>query len=175
MKKLLVVVDMQNDFIVGALGSEQAKGIVPAVTKKIASWDGDVICTVYTHDEDYLSTFEGKKLPIVHCVENTEGWKVFPKINSVLKKSENNVKFLKKPTFGSIKLANHIKTNAYDYVEFVGLCSDICVIANVLLSKTINPETEIVVDAQCVAGSTNEKNKSALEVMKSCLVTVINE
>lgn len=175
MKKLLVVVDMQNDFIDGALGTSEALAIVPTVEKKIADWDGDIACTLDTHGENYLTTNEGKNLPIVHCVKDSDGWQINDRICVAVKTSRKSPRVFTKGTFGSVELANYIKKQGYDYIEFVGLCTDICVISNVLLTKAVNPEAAIVVDASCCAGVTPESHKNALSAMKVCQVDIINE
>lgn len=179
MKKVLIVVDMQNDFISGPLGSEEAKKIVPNVARKIEEWDGDVIFTFDTHYENYMKTKEGKLLPVPHCIEGTEGWKLEERIaDALLAKAveeKRNVERIKKRTFGSTVLPEIIRGEEIQCIEMVGLCTDICVISNALLLRANYPETEIVVDASCCASVTPEKHKAALEVMKSCQITIIGE
>lgn len=175
MSKLLVIVDMQHDFIGGALGTEEARAIVKNVENKIAGWDGDIVCTMDTHQEDYLTTSEGKKLPVVHCVEDTDGWQIDDRICVAIKSSKCNAKIFTKKTFGSMDLARYINESEYDYVEFVGLCTDICVISNVLMAKAAKPESTIVVDASCCAGVTPESHVTALNAMKPCQIEIINE
>ena len=173
MAKLLVVVDMQNDFINGSLGSEAAQKIVPNVCKKIASWDGDIITTMDKHDEDYPHTMEGKLIPS-HCIYEEDGWNLNADVANALDASNQIVSRICKPTFGSVLLANAVKSwNSYDSVEFVGLCTDICVVSNVLLVRAHCPEIPITVDASCCAGTTPENHNAALAVMRSCLINVI--
>lgn len=174
MKKLLVVVDMQNDFIDGTLGTNEAVAIVPAVEKKILEWDGDIVCTLDTHSDDYLSTSEGRKLPVVHCVKDSDGWQINDRVCVAVKISRKNVKVFEKRTFGSIELAEYIKEQGYNCIEFIGLCTDICVISNVLVTKAMVPETTIVVDAACCAGVTQESHKNALSAMQSCQIDIVN-
>lgn len=176
MKRLLVIVDMQNDFISGSLGTDEAKKIEPKVVNKIKKWDGDIVCTMDTHSPDYLSTSEGKKLPVEHCIEGTDGWGISDSICNAIDDARKSSDFaITKPTFGSIKLAEYIGKGNYEYIEFVGLCTDICVISNVLLTKAHFPEATIVVDASCCAGVTVESHQNALNAMKMCQIDVINE
>ena len=175
----LIVVDMQNDFISGALGTAEAKAIVPAVAAKIAdhlaSGKGPVIFTYDTHQADYLETAEGKKLPVVHCVEGEEGWELHPELDGLAR--ENGCLFFKKPTFGSRKMAEYLERQynrkLLDGVELVGLCTDICVISNALLIKAFLPETPVRVDSSCCAGVTPESHLGALEAMKICHVDIL--
>ena len=171
MNKLLVIVDMQNDFIDGALANPDAAAIVPKIVDKISKWDGDIVTTCDTHyDDDYLYTSEGKKLPIPHCIWRTHGWSINTDIsNAIYQSGQYNFK-LHKETFGSNTLAE-ICTD-YDYIEFVGTCTDICVVSNALLVKTACPNTEIVVDASCCAGTSKEAHEAALLVMKQCQIDV---
>ena len=172
MKKLLIVVDMQNDFVDGSLGTKEAEGIVAHVKAKVEQYQeqGDtVIFTRDTHTEAYLDTQEGKKLPVVHCVKGTKGWEIIdclqPYVQTVFDK----------PTFGSVKMANIVASRRYEKIELIGLCTDICVISNALLLKALLPETKIYVDASCCAGVTPETHKAALETMKMCQINVIGE
>jgi len=175
MAKLLVVVDMQNDFIDGVLGSESARAIVPNVCKKIANWDGDIITTLDNHESNYPDTVEGSVLP-AHCVHGEEGWKLHPDVALACAASKQVVSRICKPTFGSVLLAKAVETwNDYESVEFVGLCTDICVISNVLLVRAHVPNIPITVDASCCAGVSEHTHYAALDVMKSCLINVIND
>ena len=174
MKKLLVVVDMQNDFIDGTLGTPEALLIVPNVIKKISEWAGDIAYTMDTHYKNYMSTKEGKKLPIPHCIVGTDGWKLNDDIRKRIEKWGLRAKSFLKETFGSIDLADLISESGYDYIEFVGLCTDISVISNVLIAKAIAPDAKIVVDASCCAGVTPESHNNALEAMKMCHIDMIN-
>lgn len=181
MKKILVVVDMQNDFIDGVLGTPEAVAIVDNVCEKIRNkeWN-QIFVTRDTHDDGYMETLEGINLPIEHCIRNTYGWRLNDRVHEAIKdscSSTNGITF-NKPTFGSLGLVNRMRKDAIykdAQVTFVGVCTDICVISNALLLKAHFPETNIVVDASCCAGSTPEKHKMALEVMKSCQIDVINE
>ena len=174
MNKILIVVDMQNDFIDGALGTPEAVAIVDAVKEKIKSYPPEnVIVTMDTHDEDYMETQEGKYLPVPHCIRGTEGWYIRPEIAQLL----IGAVIYEKPTFGSMNLAKDLKelSEADDIeIELVGLCTDICVVSNALLLKATMPEVKISVDAACCAGVTPEKHQAALETMRSCQIQVIN-
>ena len=176
--KFLLVVDMQNDFITGTLANEDAQKIVPIIADYLKSWDGAIIFTRDTHDSDYLQTMEGKKLPIPHCLRDTEGWQ----INSDLIDSLNqDIKLpalcFNKPTFGyAHKLAELITDDLNTYptsIEVVGTCTDICVVSNVLGLKEYFPEVPIKVHSNMCAGLTKEKHEAALEVMRSCQIEVI--
>lgn len=169
--KLLVVVDMQNDFVSGALGTPEAADIVPYVVGKVVAAvnAGDTILfTQDTHGENYLSTQEGKKLPVSHCVKGTEGWEIIPQ----LQEYAIGRTCVEKATFGSTALAHLAAKGGYDEIELVGLCTDICVISNALLLKAALPETPISVDASCCAGVTPASHRNALEAMKMCQITV---
>lgn len=174
MKKFLVVVDMQKDFVDGSLGTKEAQGIVSKVCEKIENFDGEIICTFDTHTENYLETSEGRKLPVKHCIKGTKGWELDENVKSVLE--NRDVIFVEKPTFGSVDLPSVIKeqTQGEDFIiEFVGLCTDICVVSNALLIKANFPEAEISVDSECCAGVTPESHNAALVTMKSCQINVI--
>ena len=174
MKKILVVVDIQNDFVNGALGSNEAVAIINKSCKKIRDFEGDIFVTLDTHDEDYMSTQEGKKLPVPHCIKGTDGWKLNPEIEKAL--AGKNFTVIEKPTFGSQKLAELIGEKYKDTalsVELIGICTDICVISNALTIRAHNTECEITVDSSCCAGVSPESHKAALNVMKSCLINVI--
>ena len=181
MKKILVVVDMQNDFVTGSLGSPQAQAIVPAVKAKIdaAVKEGSLIVfTRDTHDEGYLDTQEGKNLPVPHCIINTEGHQIIKELVFSTLAGINSFVY-DKPTFGSLDFADLCKwcsqTEDVKEIEFVGLCTDICVVSNALIMKAMLPEMLITVDAACCAGVTEESHKAALLTMKMCQVNVINE
>lgn len=172
MRKLLIVVDMQNDFIDGALGTEEAQGIVETVKEKIKSYPiEDVIYTLDTHSEDYMQTQEGANLPVEHCIKGTKGWELSPELTDLLK----DAKCYEKPTFGSMKLAEDLQKLSEKEeltIEMVGLCTDICVVSNALLLKAAMPETEISVDPACCAGVTPDSHKAALVTMASCQIKV---
>jgi nicotinamidase-related amidase len=169
-KKILIVVDMQNDFIDGALGTKEAVVIVPAVIDKIKSYPQEnVYATRDTHPENYLETQEGKYLPVPHCIKGTEGWEIRKEIADLIL-SEH---VFDKPTFGSVKLAEEMSRLAETgpiEIELIGLCTDICVVSNALLLKAYLPEVKISVDPKCCAGVTPEKHEAALETMRSCQI-----
>lgn len=172
--KLLVVVDMQNDFVTGSLRNEDAIKIVPNVAEKIKEIkkEGNYVWfTKDTHYDDYLDTQEGKKLPIEHCISGSYGHEIIPE----LKDLSRGCFQIQKPTFGSIQLAEMISHKQFDEVIFIGVCTDICVISNALLLKAFDQSVNVTVDASCCAGLTIEKHKAALETMKSCQIEVINE
>lgn len=173
MKKVLVVVDMQNDFVDGALGSGEAAAIVPAVVKKISGFEGEIFVTYDTHFENYMKTAEGKKLPVSHCIKGTFGWE----LNGEVKKALANKKYtpVEKNTFGSVDLPELIKKAVGESefeIELIGLCTDICVVSNALVIKANFPEAPISVDSACCAGVTPEKHEAALETMRSCQIDV---
>lgn len=174
MRKILIVIDMQNDFIDAALGTKEAVSIVENVKEKIRSFPvEDVIATMDTHGEDYMQTQEGKNLPVMHCIRGTDGWKIRPDIAELL----TGAKIYEKPTFGSTALAADLKELSEKEeieLELVGLCTDICVVSNALLLKAAMPEVEISVDAACCAGVTPQKHLAALETMRSCQIEVKN-
>lgn len=172
MKKILIVVDMQNDFISGSLGTPQAQQILPAVKTKIGSYkqNGDaVLFTRDTHGENYLETQEGKFLPVAHCIEGTEGHLIADGLDV------DGCQVFNKPNFGSLELASLVARGGFDEIELCGLCTDICVVSNALILKAQLPETTVTVDARCCAGVTAESHQAALLTMKMCQVNVINE
>lgn len=174
MKKILVVVDMQKDFVDGALGSAEAVAIVDKVVSKIESFDGDIIVTYDTHPENYTETQEGKNLPVPHCIKGSDGWKLDAKVQAAVDKK--TYKAIEKPTFGSTELPEYIKANynpAEIEIELIGLCTDICVVSNALLMKANFLETKVSVDAACCAGVTVDSHNAALLTMKMCQVNVI--
>ena len=176
MKKLLIVVDMQKDFVDGALGSKEAVAIVDNFAQKIETFDGDIIVTYDTHAQNYMETQEGKNLPMPHCIKGTDGWKLNSKVQAALDKKE--YKAIEKPTFGSTDLPEYIKSNYNPMdieIELIGLCTDICVVSNALLMKAHFLETKVSVDASCCAGVTPESHNAALATMKMCQVNVIGE
>jgi len=172
MKKLLIVVDMQNDFITGPLGSKQAEMILPAVKEKVEEYIGNggaVIFTRDTHDDGYPETQEGKCLPVVHCVSGTGGHRIADELDT------GGCVILDKPAFGSLELANEAAKEDYDEIEICGVCTDICVVSNALILKARLPETKVTVDASCCAGTTEESHKAALLTMQNCQVNIIND
>ena len=169
--KYLIVVDMQNDFIDGALGSEEAVKIVPYVKSLIEHFDGEVLFTRDTHYENYMETQEGKNLPVPHCVFGTDGWQIRPELDCLRKTPA-----IDKITFGSTELVAMLKDKEnIESITFVGLCTDICVISNVMLVKAFYPEIPLIVDVKGCAGVTPESHKNALNAMKSVQVSIINE
>ncbi len=172
---VLVVTDMQNDFIDGALGTKEAIAIVPRVIETIKNFDGAVFYTIDTHYENYLQSQEGRNLPVVHCVKNTPGWRLHPNIAEL---SSEDQRF-EKNSFGSIQLAEALlelnTKEKIDSVTCIGLCTDICVISNVVLIKSVLPEAELIVDAACCAGVTPQSHQRALDAMKVFQVKIINE
>ena len=192
MKKVLVVVDMQNDFITGVLGTEEAKAITPKVAQYIrdhADKDTVLLFTRDTHDADYLNTQEGKKLPIPHCLKDTYGWELAPEMEEVIydtrdKYSDFDTYFpyvsdhiIDKPTFGSIDLQNLLyvldEEDDVKEITLLGVCTDICVISNAILAKATLPEATVKVVAGCCAGVSPETHKTALEAMKLCQIDII--
>lgn len=176
MKKLLIVVDMQKDFVDGALGSKEAVAIVDNVVNKIENFDGDIIVTYDTHAANYMETQEGHNLPVPHCIKGTDGWKLDARVQAAMDKKE--YKTIEKPTFGSTDLPEYIKTNYNPgeiEIELVGLCTDICVVSNALLMKANFLETKVSVDASCCAGVTPDSHNAALVTMKMCQVNVIEK
>ena len=187
--KILVLVDLQVDFINGALGSPEAQAIVPNVVRKLKNTNMEEVLVLYTKDthyENYLDTLEGKLLPVKHCIENTPGWCINNEIASVVEGTYGRLVYssdkiinsrIYKNTFGSDDLRDFLlehKDNIEE-IEFVGLCTDICVVSNVLMARQTLPNTKIVVDASCCAGVTVEKHDAALEVMRSCQIEVVND
>ena len=176
MKRFLVVVDMQKDFVDGALGSKEAVAIVPAVVEKIKAFDGEIFVTFDTHFENYMDTQEGKFLPVPHCVKNRAGWRLDQDVAAAL--AEKPYTPVEKITFGSTALPELIARAAGEEdfsIELIGLCTDICVVSNALLLKAHFPEAPICVDAACCAGVTPEKHATALETMRSCQIEIQSE
>ena len=167
----LIVVDMQNDFVTGALGTKEAEKIVPNVKSKIENFNGKIIFTRDTHQENYPETQEGKLLPVPHCIEGTEGFEIVPELDTI------GCKIINKPTFGSKELGEYLtsesKKEKIESVTLVGLCTDICVISNAMLIKAFLPEVPIIVDSSCCAGVTPESHQRALESMKTCQIQII--
>lgn len=171
--KVLVVVDMQNDFIDGSLGTKEAQGIVENTAKKIRQFDGKVYFTRDTHEENYLETQEGHNLPVKHCIRGTDGWQLHPEIAALCTDA-----VIDKPAFGSVELAKILKEQneikPLESVTLIGLCTDICVISNAMLIKAFMPEVPIIVDAACCAGVTPQSHLRALESMQSCQMIIEN-
>ncbi|MCD8120101.1 MAG: cysteine hydrolase [Lachnospiraceae bacterium] len=173
--KYLIIVDVQNDFVDGALGTAEAQAMLPRLTEKAKTFDGTILVTKDTHGADYMNTQEGRNLPVPHCILGTEGWKLAPSLLAV--PAVREAKVYEKPCFGSTTLAADLAmlnaAGQVDSVELVGLCTDICVVSNALLIKAAMPEVPVSVDASCCAGVTPEKHEAALAVMESCQVQVI--
>jgi len=174
MKKILVVTDYQNDFVNGVLGFNKAEIIENVILNKIAEYRDsghDVAFTFDTHYENYLSTLEGSNLPVEHCIKGTKGWNLYGKVESQCLDAD---KRFEKTTFGSMELASHLKAENYESVEFVGLVSNICVLTNAILAKTVLPESLIIVDASATASYDENLNDAALDVLESVHVKVVN-
>ncbi len=174
MTDVLIVVDMQNDFVSGALAAPGAEDIVAPIREKILSFEGDVIFTRDTHHSDYLSTEEGKNLPVVHCVENTPGREIVPALKGL-----RNAPVIDKQTFGSVELGEMLREmdrkDRIRNITLLGLCTDICVISNALIVKAFLPDAHVIVDASLSRGVTGESHKTALEAMKSCQIEIKKE
>ena len=173
--KYLIVVDMQKDFITGSLGTKEACAILPDVIEKIRNFDGEVIFTKDTHEEDYLDTQEGKNLPVKHCIIGEDGWMLADELE---KMAENlGSKIYNKPTFGCVELSESLKKEndrtPIEEIELCGLCTDICVISNALTIRAHNTECDITVDSSCCAGVTPQSHNNALEAMKMCQIEVV--
>ena len=174
-KKVLIVIDMQQDFIDGALRNRDAKAIVPNIVKKIEWWTGDIIMTMDTHGDNYLDTREGRYLPVRHCIEGHDGWPLDEKVYySLVSKfaAGFDISIIQKDQFGHKDLWEVVRN--YSEIEIVGICTDVCVVTNALLLRTFLPEMDITVDASCCAGTTLEAHRAALTVMKSCHINIIN-
>lgn len=175
MSKVLVVVDMQTDFINGALGSADAEKIVPRAAEIIANFDGEIYCTLDTHGEDYLKTQEGRNLPVAHCIKGTDGWRLDKRIAAAL---SGKARFVEKPSFGSPEMAHLLaeknKQEKIESIEVIGLCTDICVVSNALIIKAALPEVKIIVDSSACAGISPESHQAALKTMQMCQIEVLN-
>lgn len=170
-EKILVVVDMQKDFINGTLGTKEAEEIVEKVGERIENFDGEIVFTKDTHFEDYMQTNEGKHLPVIHCIKGSDGWMLDEEIE---KRRKPNMKVFEKHTFGSVELGEYIKSvKDVKEVEMVGLCTDICVISNALLIKAFSPEINVSVRADCCAGVTVESHNNAIRAMKMCQIEIV--
>jgi nicotinamidase-related amidase len=174
MQNILIVVDMQNDFIDGALGTAEAVSIVPAVEEKIKGFSGKVFFTRDTHEENYLDTQEGKNLPVRHCIRGSEGWQIQPALRALCKEEP-----VDKVTFGSLELGLRLqeenKNDPIESITLIGLCTDICVISNAMVIKACLPEVKLIVDASCCAGVTPQSHNTALRAMEACQISIINE
>lgn len=176
-EEYLIVVDVQNDFVTGSLGSGEAVNIIPNVLQRVSNFKGNICFTKDTHDEEYLSTQEGKNLPVVHCIKGTKGWELIDELKQL--QEQRQLKVYEKNTFGSIKLAESLRKEYEEKgiksIELIGLCTDICVVSNALLLKAVLPEVPVYVNAACCAGVTPDSHKAALETMKSCQIHITNQ
>lgn len=174
-KRYLVVVDMQNDFVDGALGTPEAASIVERCAEAARSFDGEVVFTQDTHGPDYLATQEGRNLPVEHCIKGTDGWRLVEALAEAQR--ERDARVFEKGAFGSWELAEHLRrvheSDPIESVELVGLCTDICVVSNALLIKAALPEVPVSVDASCCAGVTPASHEAALATMRSCQVDIL--
>ena len=174
MQDILIVVDMQNDFIDGALGTAEAVAIVPKVAEKVKGFKGTVIFTRDTHGGNYMQTQEGRNLPVPHCIKGSPGWEVCPALEPL-----RTGLTIDKPTFGSAELGRLIleldAKEPVGSITLVGLCTDICVISNAMIAKAFLPEVPVTVDAACCAGVTPESHRNALNAMKMCQVRIENK
>lgn len=172
--KALIVVDVQNDFVTGSLGTPEAQRMLPRLLEKVRRFEGMILMTKDTHGADYPRTQEGRMLPVAHCVRGTEGWQLPAELEALAR--EKGARMYEKPCFGSVALAQDLAKlwagEELESVELVGLCTDICVVSNALLIKAELPELPVYVDAACCAGVTPEKHEAALDVMESCQVIV---
>ena len=174
MKKCLIIIDMQNDFIDGSLSNKSAQDIIPAILEELRTGGYEhIVFTRDTHTKNYLNTPEGKRLPVEHCIMGTEGWELNQEILEDACFGCDSISFFDKPTFGSLGLLSHIQSQGdLDEVVVCGTCTDICVVSNVLILKTMKPDLNITVLGNACAGLTPEKHQAALEVMKSCQINV---
>jgi nicotinamidase-related amidase len=180
--KILIVIDMQNDFIEGALGTKEAVSIVDSVIERIENSKGELILfTRDTHQEDYLETSEGKKLPVIHCIEGSKGWEINEKVQRawlynedtiVLPQLNNNT--FDKPVFGSVKLVEFLKDHEGEIteIELLGVCTDICVISNGIMIRNTLPDVKLIVNSSCCAGVTPGSHNKALEIMEMCQIDI---
>ncbi len=171
MKKVLVVVDVQNDFVDGALGTKEALGIIPSVVEEINKDYDQIYVTYDTHENNYLETLEGKYLPVEHCIKDTKGWQLNTEVQNAL--NSKNYICVEKPTFGSYALVQYLTAYQPSEITLVGLCTDICVISNALLLRAALSNTTINVIEKACAGVTVDKHLSAIEVMKSCHINIL--
>ena len=164
--KLLIIIDYQNDFVDGSLGFPKAKELDERIVEKIKQYD-DIIFTMDTHDENYLTTLEGKNLPVKHCIKGTKGWEVYGKTSEYVSKA---IKVFEKPTFPSLELANYLKNKNYDEVELCGLVSNICVLTNVVMVKSALPNAHIIVDKSLTASFDEDLNNKTFDILKGIYV-----
>ena len=169
MDKLLIVVDMQKDFVTGVLGTYEAQEIVPYMADYIRNFDGKIIFTRDTHDDNYMNTQEGKKLPVIHCIEGSDGWDIIPELKDLTEGKD----IFDKPTVGSLALADYLRENRFSEIQLCGVCTGICVISNAVLAKAAQPDTPIKVLSDLCACVTPESHNTALEAMKTCHIDII--
>jgi nicotinamidase/pyrazinamidase len=173
MKKLLIVVDYQNDFISGALGFPGAEKLASRIAEKISAYrraGSDIVFTLDTHGDDYLDTNEGKNLPVRHCIKGTQGYRLHPSIEALVQPGD---RIIEKPSFGSQKLFDYLRGSDYDEIELCGLVTDICVVSNAILAKTALPEAVVTVDSSCVGTPDAKKQEAALSILESVQVRVL--
>ena len=168
MKKVLIVIDMQKDFVDGALANPDAQSITEKIAAYVSAYDGDVIATRDTHGKDYMQTAEGKKLPVPHCVQGTDGWEIVPNIATAL--AQKNARILDKPTFGYLGWG---MLGEYDEAELVGTCTDICVVSNALVLKAMFPDLRVKVNPALCAGTSKQNHDAAIQVMACCQVEIV--
>lgn len=177
MKKVLVVVDMQNDFVDGALGTKEAVMIIDNVVKKIQEFDGVIKVTKDTHYDNYMDTQEGKNLPVVHCIKDTKGWELNDKVMKALEEKAEGYEVFNKPSFGSVDLAMSLdelnKNEGIESITFIGLCTGICVISNAMIAKAYMPEVPMIVDSACCACVSKESHQNALDAMRLCQISIM--
>ena len=177
-RKILILIDVQNDFITGSLENKEAQAAIPAIVEKIKNFDGEqIILTKDTHHDDYINTKEGEKLPVIHCIEGSDGWDIQKDVKDAVHAKGIPVTTFNKPTFGSLSMARYLDGLEGELdIEVCGFCTDICVVSNALLLKAkLYERANITVDASCCAGVTPETHKAALATMKMCQINVINE
>lgn len=186
---LLVVVDMQNDFVTDALKNDAAKAIIPKIQEILDTWEGEIVFTRDTHTEAYMDTLEGKKLPVPHCIEGTKGWQIVEELQKYVPNPqpvkaqetaydylcENGVMIIDKPVFGSAAIGELVKHKSYEEIMFVGTCTGICVISNAMIARAFSPETNIVVVENACACVTEQTHQTALDAMRTCQVDVVTK
>lgn len=170
MKKILIVVDYQNDFVDGALGFDGADDLEEGICKRIKEYENDeVICTLDTHTEEYMSTHEGKRLPVPHCIKGTEGHKLFGRVKNLLE----DKKCFEKPTFPSLEMAKYLESGNYDVIELCGLVSNICVLSNAVMARAACPNAEIIVDSSLTSAADSEMHQKSMDILRGIFITVI--
>ena len=174
-KKCLLIIDMQEDFISGSLANKSAKDIIPNIVDEIEKGDyAQIIFTMDTHSSNYLNTPEGKALPVEHCIKDTKGWGINKDIEKAALIGDSEISWFEKPTFGSLGLLSHIQAQGdFDEIVMCGTCTDICVVSNAIILKTLKPDLKISVLGKACAGVTPEKHEAALNVMESCQINVV--